>query len=164
MNMICPICGKEISYLWLYKDVEANVAYKVSRNEMKENSIDVYYERDVSAETPCCRKVLDIDEDEVKELIRGKSLLIPIENIPEPILMDDSYHYCIEYNGKLYLAVEYFASLRTAYTWDDKEIGDLMIFREAQENKINTLKLKRLKQIAKKINDEDLIMKEVEEK
>jgi len=34
----------------------------------------------------------------------------------------------------------------------------LMIFREAQENKINALKLKRLKQIAKKVTKEDFVM------
>ncbi len=162
--MICPLCGKEISYLWLYKDVEADVAYKVTESKMQINSVAVYYEKEVSAETPCCKRTLSIDEDDVKEIMSGKSLLLPVENIPDPLLIDNTYYYCIEYNGKLYLAEGHFTSLRTVYTQDKQEMGDLMLFREIEKfKKINGLKLQRLKQIAKRITREELVVPEVME-
>ena len=157
--MICPLCGKEISYLWLYKDAEADIAYKVTESEMTINSVAVYYEKEVSAETPCCKRILSIDEHDVKEIMSGKSLLLPVENIPDPLLIDNTYYYCIKYNGKLYLAEGHFTSLRTVYTQDKQEMGDLMLFREIEKfKKINGLKLQRLKQIAKRITREELVV------
>ena len=158
--MICPLCGKEISYLWLYKDAEADIAYKVTESEMKINSANIYYEKKDSAETPCCKMILELDERDVKDVMRGESLLLPMKSMPAPLLIENEEYYCIEYDGKLYLAKDYFYT--TVYTKDGEEVGDLMLFRKIERFKeIKGLKLQRLKEMAKKITKEELVVPEV---
>lgn len=163
--MICPICGKEISSLFIYKDIEGNIAYEVKENGIEDRGINIYSEREVTCETPCCQSVLDIDEEDATALIKSEAVLVPFERLPEPFEFNGSQYFAVKYQGRLLIA-DYYLSHVEAYTWDDRSIGDFLLFQEADKllKKLNTLIKRQLEKRAKEITEEDLVMNREEEK
>ena len=163
--MICPICGAEISSLLLYKEIEGNIAYRVTEYGLMERGIDIFCEREITCETPCCQKVLDIDDNDAEDLVAGRAILLPFERLPEPFELDGSQYFVVRYKGQLFIA-EFYSAHVEAFTWEDSSIGEFLLFKEVNSyhKRINELTQKRLEQIAKEVTEEDFVMpQEVEE-
>ena len=72
-KVVCPKCGKEISYLWDFSKVENRYRFEIFEGEVDYELVDSYSLNEIDEwECPECTAVLFTDEEEAARFLRGE--------------------------------------------------------------------------------------------
>ena len=106
--MLCPFCGEDINHLRALEKNHIIVEWEIrSDGEMEEVDRDIESSEVLSYSFPCCGSVLEVDTMLLAEdLLKGKAIIIPAENSPEPVKIGEGQVILIKYRDELYIGKE----------------------------------------------------------
>ena len=164
--MICPFCGEEIDSIRVLETNQEDVEYVIwESGRIEEVDRDIADSEIHSYKFPCCGGIIEEYSFLLAELLlKGKALLVPNENCPDPVNVGGTAAILITYDGKPYISVR---RVRGFSGWSHARSPEFQVFYEVnyytevkQGVKTSKLVKKVFEKHAKCISKNDLVVKE----